>query len=234
MNRRDFMSSCFIALLGFPMAPGAYFSHLGDKSIEWPEVRRIKIVGIGCGGAVITGMLLPLNLEGVELVLIDTDHAALERSPVMRKYCLAPGSYKPGSGYAPDVGSNGVISESRKLTNIIKGAEYVIFVSYIGGNTGSGALPCLIEIAGHSIGIKCSAVVSTDFTKSAEQSNRPVIEAIRSSVDELVIINNDHIIKRYHDGCKRLNIVKEIDRIDDRIFAETVRLYWRKRAMLKI
>lgn len=236
MERRDFMKTFYVSLFGAALVPGKGFSYSEGERLKKPEPQPIKIIGVGTMGASIIEMLYPLNIEGAELIVIDTNPATIVYSPIFKKYHLAPGSYKGHSSryYDPSIGLNGVIREKPGLTNLIKGAEYVIFVSYIGGNTGSGALPGLIEIAGQTLGIKCSAVISTDYTIHAEQSNRPVIESISSKVEELIIINNDYIIKRCHDGCKHLRVWEELNWIDDRVFVATLELYGRKRAMLKI
>lgn len=259
MNRRDFIKGMSLSLLASTAIPARGLSYIGETGMQRPEDRPIKIIGLGTGGAIITKRLLPLNLEGVELILLDRDPSTIKRSPVTMKHLLSPGIRKCGEDYNPEVASRSVLIDREGLKEIIKGAGYVIFVSYIGGNTGSGALPSLIKLTDHILGIKCSAVVSTDFTITARRSNRYTIESIQHKVDELIVIDNYWMIERW-DKCKECpvytdpriqtdaafasehcgrcdnhySIEKEMDKIDELMVEKTVALYTQKKSLLKI
>lgn len=259
MDRRDFIKGMSLSLLAAAAVPAKALSFIGETEMQESEGRPIKVIGLGTGGAIITKRLLPLNLEGVELILIDRDPSTLERSPVSRKHLLSPGVRKCGEDFNPKIGFYSVIFDRDELKEIIKGAGYVIFVSYIGGNTGSGALPGLIKLTDHILGIKCSAVVSTDFTNKAQRSNQYTIESVEHKVDSLIVINNNRMIERW-DNCKKcpahadpriytdavyvnehcgrcgnhFSIEKEMERIDDLMVEKTVELYIQKKALLTI
>lgn len=258
MNRRDFIKGMTLSLLAAAVPAGVYGSS-GKAGMQRHEEKKIKIIGIGTGGAIVTRRLLPLDLKGVELVLVDRDPSTIERSPVKRKHLLSPGFRRCGEDYDPKIGFHGVDLDREGLKEIIKGAEHVIFVSYIGGNTGSGALPPLIELTDHTLGIKCSAVVSTDFTYTAQRSNRHAIESIKHKVDELVVIDNDWINERW-DNCKKCpvyadprihrdaayenehcgrcnnaySVVEESEKIDDLMVARTMEIFSQKKAQIRM
>lgn len=202
MKRRDFIKGMSLSLLAAAAVPARAFGSMGKAGEQMHEEKKIKIIGIGTGGAIVTRRLLPLDLNGVELILVDRDPRTLERSPVSLKYHLAPGRYRHGEGFNPNVAFEAAMIERDKIAELIKGAEYVIFASYIGGSTGSGALAPLVKITDHLLGIKCSAVVSTDITYTAQMSNRHTIASIEHKVDELVVIDNDWINERW-DRCKK-------------------------------
>ncbi|MBN8222702.1 MAG: cell division protein FtsZ, partial [Spirochaetes bacterium] len=106
----------------------------------------IKVVGVGGGGMNAIERMVSMNLEGVELIAMNTDEQVLERSHAPIKVALgAKLTRGMGAGGIPDVGAQAAMEDREKIMNVLKGADMVFITAGMGGGTGTGAAPIVAE-----------------------------------------------------------------------------------------
>lgn len=158
----------------------------------------IKVVGVGGAGMNAVERMVSLNLQGVELIAINTDEQVLRRSSAAVKVHLGTKITRGmGAGAKPEIGNQAAIEDRDKVFNVLKGADMVFITAGMGGGTGTGASPVVAEVA-HEIGALTVGVVSLPFKAEGDKKMsiaRKGQSALREKVDTLITIPNDAIFK---------------------------------------
>ena len=159
----------------------------------------IKVIGVGGGGSNAVNHMYRLGIKGVDFVVCNTDHQALDTSPVPTKIPLGQSLTEGrGAGSIPDVGKNAAIENLEDVNEILAKNTKMIFVTAgMGGGTGTGASPVIANIA-HELGALTVGVVTRPF--GFEGRRRSVqaeegIQALRDVVDTLIVIPNDRLLQ---------------------------------------
>jgi len=158
----------------------------------------IKIVGIGGSGSNTISRMGKLQLDGIELVAINTDSQALHYSRADKKILIGQDITRGlGTGMNADLGRQSAEESRVDILESLNGADMVFITCGLGGGTGSGAAPIVAGLA-KELNILTIAVVTTPFffeglerRKIAEKA----IENFKGNVDSLLIISNDRMIK---------------------------------------
>lgn len=157
----------------------------------------IKVIGVGGGGSNAVNYMYEQGIRGVNFVIGNTDAQALEISPIPNKIQLGPASTEGlGAGSNPEVGRLATEESLEDIRAILEKNTKMVFVTAgMGGGTGTGGAPVVAELA-RSMGILTVGICTTPFffegrrkMKQAEEG----IEALRNSVDSLIVISNDKI-----------------------------------------
>src|ERR1700676_186493 len=99
---------------------------------------RIKVIGIGGGGANAVGRMYEEGLDGVEFYVMNTDAQALEASKVPNKVQIgAKVTNGLGSGTDPAVGRQAALEDTERILAILEGADLVFITAGLGGGTGA-------------------------------------------------------------------------------------------------
>ena len=157
----------------------------------------IKVIGVGGGGSNAVNHMYRQGIKGVDFIVCNTDHQALDMSPVPVKIPLGQSLTEGrGAGSIPDVGKNAAIENLDEIKEILEKNTKMVFVTAgMGGGTGTGAAP-VIANAAKEMGILTVGIVTVPFTfEGKKRMNQATdgIETMRDVVDTLLVINNDKL-----------------------------------------
>ncbi|MBP6334689.1 MAG: cell division protein FtsZ [Bacteroidia bacterium] len=167
------------------------FDLLKDKS------SIIKVIGVGGGGSNAVNHMYRQGIKGVEFVICNTDAQALEVSPVPTKIQLGSSLTEGrGAGSIPEVGRNAAIENIEDIRKILFENTRMVFITAgMGGGTGTGAAPIIAQTA-KEMGILTVGIVTIPFDfegKKRKQQADEGIEALKNSVDTILIIRNEKL-----------------------------------------
>lgn len=158
----------------------------------------IKVVGIGGGGMNAVERMVVEDLQGVEIIAMNTDEQVLRRSSADVKVHLGTKVTRGmGAGGRPEIGAQAAIEDRDKIVNILKGADMVFITAGMGGGTGTGASPIVAEVARElkalTVGVvtlpfKAEGKLKADLAREGQVN-------LRDKVDTLITIPNDAIFK---------------------------------------
>jgi len=167
-----------------------------DERTASPTV--IKVIGAGGGGSNAVNRMIAGGLQNVEFIVANTDLQALALSNASVKLPL--GSKLTGglgAGGKPDVGEKAALEDKEMLMNVLRGADMVFVTAGMGGGTGTGAAPIIAQAA-KEVGALTVGVVTKPFEFEGRYKMRLAeegIERLRESVDTLIVIPNQHLLK---------------------------------------
>ena len=161
----------------------------------------IKVVGVGGGGSNAVNHMYTQGIKGVDFLICNTDHQALESSPVPHKIQLGTSLTEGmGAGSIPEVGKNAAIETVEEIRELLsKNTKMVFITAGMGGGTGTGAAPIIAQVA-RELGILTVGIVTMPFFfegRKRRQQAELGIEEIRNQVDTLLVINNDKLREMY-------------------------------------
>lgn len=158
----------------------------------------IKVVGAGGGGSNAVNRMMECGLQNVDFIVANTDVQALNYSNAQTK--LAIGSKLTGglgAGGKPQVGEQAAVEDTEMIANALRGSDMVFVTAGMGGGTGTGAVPVIAQIAREQGALTVGVVTKPfDFEGSVKQRlAEDGIEKLRKSVDTLIVIPNQHLLK---------------------------------------
>ena len=101
-----------------------------------------------------------------------------------------------GTGGNPELGAAAAEESAAALTEAVSGADLVFITAGMGGGTGSGSAPVVARLS-KAQGILTVGVVTYPFTFEGRRRTAQAAEAIdalRASVDTLIVIPNDRLL----------------------------------------
>ena len=175
----------------------------------------IKVIGVGGGGSNAVNHMYRQGIKGVDFIVCNTDHQALDMSPVPIKIPLGQSLTEGrGAGSIPDVGMNAAIENLDDINDILSNNTKMIFVTAgMGGGTGTGAAPVIAQAA-KEMGILTVGIVTVPFTFEGRKRRTQAedgIEKMRQAVDTLLVINNDKLREMFGN----LSLVNAFENADD-------------------
>lgn len=161
----------------------------------------IKVIGVGGGGSNAVNHMYNQGITGVDFIICNTDSQALELSPIPNKIQLGTTLTEGlGAGANPEVGKNAAIEDVEAVKDILANNTKMVFITAgMGGGTGTGAAP-VIAAAAKEMGILTVGIVTVPFSfegRRRKQQADEGLDALRESVDTLLIINNDKLRMMY-------------------------------------
>ena len=168
------------------------------KSNDEKTPARILVIGVGGAGNNAVNRMIDENVEGVELIAINTDKQILSQSRATTKIQIGEKLTKGlGAGAKPEIGAGAVEENREEITDIMKDANMVFVTCGMGGGTGTGAAPVVAEIA-RNLGILTVGVVTKPFSfEGKPRMNNAVngIAKLKENVDTLIVIPNDKLLQ---------------------------------------
>ena len=159
---------------------------------------RILVIGVGGAGNNAVNRMVDENIQGVELVGINTDRQALSLCKCSTKIQIGEKLTKGlGAGAKPEIGEAAVEENRDEITQLVQGADMVFVTCGMGGGTGTGAAPVIAEIS-KSLGILTVGVVTKPFRFEAKtrMSNALMgIDKLKENVDTMIVIPNDKLLQ---------------------------------------
>ncbi len=171
----------------------------GNGATDKSEI--IKIIGVGGAGCNAVNNMYELGIEGVNLVVCNTDLQALENSPVRRKIQLGKTLTEGlGAGNDPKIGHDSAIEAATEIDQVLADNTKMVFVTAgMGGGTGTGAAPVIAKQAKDK-GILTIGIVSIPFSKEGLPRLQQAIkgaEEMNDCVDSLLVVSTDRIYEIY-------------------------------------
>jgi len=172
-----------------------------DLPVERSSI--IKVLGIGGGGNNAVNHMFEKGIKGVNFVVCNTDHQALDRSPVPIKVQIGESLTEGrGAGSKPEIGKQAAIENLDEVMKAISGNTKMVFITTgMGGGTGTGAIPVIAKACKDS-GLLTIAVVTIPFKSEGKIRIRYAIDGIvelKDHVDSLLVINNEKLREIYGD-----------------------------------
>ena len=168
------------------------------KSNDEKNPARILVIGVGGAGNNAVNRMIDENVEGVELIAINTDKQILSQSRATTKIQIGEKLTKGlGAGAKPEIGASAVEENREEITDIMKDANMVFVTCGMGGGTGTGAAPVVAEIA-RNLGILTVGVVTRPFSFEGKPRMNNAINGIaklKENVDTLIVIPNDKLLQ---------------------------------------
>ncbi len=182
---------------------------------------RIVAVGVGGGGGNMVGHMMKEGVEGIEMIIANTDAQVLNEAAQATKIQLGAKLTKGlGAGMKPHVGKDSALENYEEIRIALEGADIVFIAAGLGGGTGTGAAPVIAQIA-KEVGALTISVVTKPFKfegkkrmKLAEEG----LEELKAESDSIVVIPNDKLLSIID---RKLGM-KESFKIVDAILAQAV------------
>jgi cell division protein FtsZ len=169
-----------------------------DDMISEPNPTIIKVIGAGGGGSNAVNRMIECGVQQVQFIAANTDVQALNKCKAPIK--LPIGSTLTaglGAGGKPEIGEQAAQEDRDMLANALKGARMVFITAGMGGGTGTGAAPVIAQIAKEG-GALTVGVVTKPFAFEGRykmQLAEDGIAKLRSAVDTLIVIPNQHLMR---------------------------------------
>jgi cell division protein FtsZ len=168
------------------------------EQMNFSPPARLMVVGVGGGGGNVVDRMFDTCVQGVDLVVVNTDAQVLE---VVRAHqTLQIGrklTHGLGAGGNPEVGKLAAEESREEIADLLHGVDMVFITAGMGGGTGTGAAPVIAGLARES-GILTTAIVTRPFAFEGiarAQKAEEGIARLSQNVDALICISNDKLLK---------------------------------------
>ena len=159
---------------------------------------RIVVVGVGGGGCKVVDRVSEFAGEGVAIAAVNTDARGLAD-------CRAPTKLQIGRGRTEGLGTGGEVALGRlaaeddreAIRAALAGANLVWVVVCLGGGTGTGATPVVLDAARAAGAMTlCLATLPFQFEgpQRRSQADRTVL-ALREACNALIVVPNDRLFE---------------------------------------
>lgn len=165
------------------------------------QSNTIKVIGVGGGGSNAVNHMFQQQIKGVDFVICNTDAQALENSPIPNKIQLGANLTSGlGAGANPEIGEQAAKESIIEIQQMLNTQTKMVFITAgMGGGTGTGAAPIIAKIA-KDMDILTVGIVTMPFQFEGRMRSKQAqigIDALRSNVDSLIVINNNKLREVY-------------------------------------
>ena len=171
-----------------------------SRNYSLPEKKEddfaIKIIGVGGAGANALDRIVLDGMEHAEMIAVNTDVQSLASSVATRKVQIGREITRGlGAGGDPDLGYNAAQESADELREAMQGARMIFVCAGLGGGTGSGAAPCVVQMA-HETGALVIAFATLPFAFEGKRRTAQATEALQELQrvsDAVVCFENDRM-----------------------------------------
>jgi cell division protein FtsZ len=167
-----------------------------DRDEESASPISIKVVGIGGAGSNILDRMVLDGPEEIQLIAINTDVQSLAGSVATHKVQLGRTLTRGlGSGGDPELGLAAAEESTEEIRKALKGGDVIIVCAGLGGGTGSGAAPWVVQLAKEEKALVL-VIAALPFTfegrrRCAQASTS--LEQLGASADAVICFENDRM-----------------------------------------
>jgi cell division protein FtsZ len=183
---------------------------------ELDHLATIKVIGVGGGGNNAVNRMIEHGVEGVEFIAVNTDAQALNLSKAEIKLQIGGKLTRGlGAGANPEIGKKAAEESKEQLEEVLQGADMIFVTAGMGGGTGTGAAPVIAQIS-KDLGALTVGVVTRPFSfEGRRRSTQAIsgIDALKSSVDTLIVIPNDRLLEIVDKNTPMLEAFREADNV---------------------
>ena len=151
----------------------------------------IKVIGIGGMGINFVNFMIASGVRKVEYITIDTDSKNSERSQAEKKIFLDTGVKKCSREQAERV----ALQCESQFRELFKGTDILFLVAGIGGATGSGIMPVILDVS-KRLKIFTISIVARPFYLEGFENLKIAntgIKKIEKITDSLIVIPNEKL-----------------------------------------
>ncbi|MDB2330397.1 cell division FtsZ family protein [Alteromonas sp.] len=184
------------------------------QSLETKEI-SIHVIGIGgCGGNAISNMAGVCQHDNIRFTSVNTDISALHHCKNHEVFLIGESTTKGyGAGANPQVACEAAFHSEEALKTLIEDDTIVILIAGLGGGTGSGATPVLLDIAKkNNIDVMC--FVTLPF-KSEGGKRKDIadtaLEEIKAKANATLVLSNDSLIAALDETVGLLSAFRHCD-----------------------
>lgn len=161
----------------------------------------IKVIGVGGGGSNAVNHMFSQGIKDVEFIICNTDHQALEASPVPNKLQIGKELTRGlGAGANPEKGRAAAVESKEEIRELLSYDTKMLFITAgMGGGTGTGAAPEIAKVA-RELGVLTVGIVTQPFGfegKKKQKAAEKGIRELRDSCDTVIVILNDKLREVY-------------------------------------
>ncbi len=176
---------------------------------------KIKAIGVGGGGGNMINHMISQGIDGIDLIVANTDAQALEASKAPYKIQLGEKLTKGlGAGMKPEVGQESAMESYDAIKEVLQGADIVFVSSGLGGGTGTGAAPVIAQAA-KEVGALTVSVVTKPFRFEGRKRMKLAemgLEQLKKESDSIIVIPNEKLLSIVE---KNLGLKESFKMVDD-------------------
>jgi len=158
---------------------------------------KIKAIGVGGGGGNMINHMIREGIEGIDLIVANTDAQALAASIAPYKMQLGINSTKGlGAGMKPEVGAEAAKESFDSLKTMLEGADLVFISAGLGGGTGTGAAPIIAQAAKEVNALTVSIVTSPFKFEGRKRAKlaKEGLEELKKESDSIIVVPNERLL----------------------------------------
>lgn len=201
--------------------------YMNDSFSSSGREASLLILGIGNGGGNAVQTIARQWPNGPRMVAVNTDQRALAQLENVERIHIGEKILKNlGTGGDPRIARQAAESDIEQLRPLFHNIELVIFAVGLGGGTGSGVAPLLINEAKKAGALTlCFAMLPFEFegSRRKEQAER-ALQAIRDAADGVICLPSQRLTALVKD---KTNILHEAFRMAETMLATGIREIWR-------
>lgn len=189
-----------------------------DGSLFKSRKIRIKVIGVGGGGAAIVSEVAH-NLKNAQFLVADSDSKTFKK--VRRIVKTFPFGEKltngMGTGGDVDLAQRAILEEKERLVKVFKDQDIIILLGCLGGGVASGAGPVFAEVAKNQ---KCISVgiFTLPFAFEGEKKMKTAKRAVsklQENLSGIIVVPNERIFQLTD---KKMSLKKSLSTLNN-IFA---------------
>lgn len=154
--------------------------------------------------------------EHSQLIALNTDAKALQTITAHSKIQLGEKTTQGlGAGMDPELGAKSAEESYETIKDALKDSNIVLIVAGLGGGTGTGASPIVVQIA-KEIGALSIAVVTTPFEIEGKARGRIAqngLDELKNAVDSFFVLPNEKLLSTIDKSLGAKDVLKVIDSI---------------------
>jgi cell division protein FtsZ len=167
-----------------------------DRDEESASPISIKVVGIGGAGSNILDRMVLDGSEEIQLIAINTDVQSLAGSVATHKVQLGRTLTRGlGSGGDPELGLAAAEEATEEIRKALEGVDVIIVCAGLGGGTGSGATPWVVQLAKEEKALVL-VIAALPFTFEGRRRCAQAttsLEQLGTSADAVICFENDRM-----------------------------------------
>ncbi len=158
---------------------------------------KIKAIGVGGGGGNMINHMIREGIDGIDLIVANTDAQALAASIAPYKMQLGINATKGlGAGMKPEVGQEAAEESFDSIKTMLDGADLVFISAGLGGGTGTGAAP-VIAAAAKEVGALTVSIVTSPFAfegRKRKKLAKEGLERLKKESDSIIVVPNERLL----------------------------------------
>ncbi len=186
----------------------------GDR--QEPIGAKIRVVAVGGGGGHAVNLMVQRNLQGVEIIALNTDAQDLAANLAPVKIQLGEKLTRGlGTGGNVELGREAAVEASDVIRRALQGSDLVFIAAGMGGGTGTGAAPVVAQIA-RELGALTVGMVTKPFAFEGETRRKRAedgIRTLREFVDTLMIVSNERLASVVGENTFFLEAFRQVDEV---------------------